>query len=295
MTADLPVHKAWAAVMADVTAITKDGRNQSQGFNFRGIDGVMNAVGPALRAHRVVIVPLSMSPSYRDVEVGAKRTAMREVTMKCRWRIIGPAGDHLDVEAVGEAMDAGDKGTAKAASVAYRTLLLQALTVPTHEPDPDEHTHERAPLRHGPLDGPPATPGQHAHLEAIAELGRLTASWDRTNDAWRFEAMARLRDEKGWPKKVGEYTRSQAHEALAAAQALDQEPFPVDPREVSQEVPEGKPSDSSEQPTSGGSGDQATDEQRGEVPGGGAGSTSPAPVDNPSGASPRARTGKAGS
>ena len=158
-----------------------------------------------------------------------------------------------------------------------------------------EATRRREVAQPRPLDGPPATPGQHAHLELISELGRLTASWDRENDAWRFAEMARLRDEKGWPKKVGEYTSAQAREALAHAQRLDEEPFPLDPAEVSQEVPEGKPSDSSEQPSSGGSVDRTADEQRDEVPDGDAGSTSPASVDNPSGASPRARTRKAGS
>jgi hypothetical protein len=154
-------------------------------------------------------------------------------------------------------------------------------------------TRRREIPAHGPVDGPPATPGQHAHLDALAEMGRITASWDRENDAWRFAEMARLRDEKGWPKKVGEYTRAQAHEACAAARALDEEPFPLDQREVSQEVPEGMPASTSEQPA-GGSGVEPTDEQHGEVSGGGAGSTSPAPVDNPPGASPRARTRKAG-
>jgi hypothetical protein len=38
---------------------------------------------------------------------------------------------------MGEAADAGDKATSKAHSVAYRTCLLQALSIPTHEPDPD--------------------------------------------------------------------------------------------------------------------------------------------------------------
>jgi hypothetical protein len=146
-----------------------------------------------------------------------------------------------------------------------------------------------------PLGGPPATPGQHAHLELIAELGRLTASWDRENDAWRFAEMARLRDEKGWPKKVGEYTSAQAREALAHAQRLDEEPFPVDAAEVSQEVPEGKPSDSSEQPT-GGSGVEQMDE-----PGKGVGreegsSDTGGRVVSPAGSAPKpARTRKAGS
>jgi hypothetical protein len=43
-------------------------------------------------------------------------------------------------------MDSGDKATAKAMSVAYRTALLQVLCLPTDEPDPDSHTYERAPV-----------------------------------------------------------------------------------------------------------------------------------------------------
>ena len=44
----------------------------------------------------------------------------------------------------GESMDAGDKGTPKAMSVALRIALLQALCIPTDEPDPDTHSYERA-------------------------------------------------------------------------------------------------------------------------------------------------------
>jgi hypothetical protein len=42
-------------------------------------------------------------------------------------------------------MDSGDKATAKAMSVAMRTALLQALCLPTDEPDPDATSYERAP------------------------------------------------------------------------------------------------------------------------------------------------------
>lgn len=50
MTTDaLPVHAALSAVMGDVQAVRKGDRNEVQGFNFRGIDAVVNAVGPALR------------------------------------------------------------------------------------------------------------------------------------------------------------------------------------------------------------------------------------------------------
>jgi hypothetical protein len=41
-------------------------------------------------------------------------------------------------------MDAGDKATAKAMSVAFRTALLQSLSLPTDDVDPDAHSYERS-------------------------------------------------------------------------------------------------------------------------------------------------------
>lgn len=165
--ADTPtVVQALAAVMSDVQAVGKDGTNTSQNYAFRGIDGVMNAVGPALRAHGVVIVPSVEDTNYRDVEVGKNRTLMREVTVRVRYTVHGPAGDTLEGVVCGESMDSGDKGTAKAFSVAYRTFLLQALTIPTHQPDPDEQSYERATA---PVDD--YTPGLRSSVEAaIAKL-----------------------------------------------------------------------------------------------------------------------------
>lgn len=145
-TSSLTAVQAFAAVMADISAVGKDGKFEAgtTRYNFRGIDGVMNAVGPALRRHGVVIVPTVLDAIYREVETGAKRTLQRECTVKVRYRVYGPAGDFFDGEVYGEALDSSDKGTAKATSVAYRIFLLQALTIPTDEPDPDEFRPERS-------------------------------------------------------------------------------------------------------------------------------------------------------
>ena len=142
MTEQLTVHQALNKVMGDVQAVKKDSKNQAQRFNFRGIDAVMNAVGPALRKHGVVILP-------EDVEVhrsngttaSGKQTA--EVVVKVTYRVYGPNGDSIHGKVAAEAMDFGDKAIAKAMSVAYRTFLLQALTIPTDEPDPDSESYER--------------------------------------------------------------------------------------------------------------------------------------------------------
>lgn len=138
------VQQAWADVMADVQGLGKHQRTDSGNrFNFRGVDDVMNAVGPVLRKHGVSVVPTAVThaPEAYATKSG---TAMRNVTVVVSYAIHGPAGDTMPGAAAGEASDAGDKATPKAMSVAFRTFLLQSLCLPTDERDPDMEQHERA-------------------------------------------------------------------------------------------------------------------------------------------------------
>jgi len=157
------IQAALAAVMADVGHVGKTGKNSAHGYSFRGIDAVLNAVGPVLRAHSVVVLPTVESTEHRDVEVGSKRTPMRQATVVVRYDFHGPAGDVLSATVPAEAMDSGDKATSKAMSVAYRTALIQALTLPTDEPDPDEFSYERA--------APPADNVRHLESARAALAG----------------------------------------------------------------------------------------------------------------------------
>lgn len=138
------VFQALGAVMAEVQSVAKSDRNTHQNFNFRGIDAVVNAVGPALRKHGVIVTPDVLEAEYDSITVGQNRTVMGHVRLKVAYVFYGPAGDWLRCVVVGEAMDAGDKGTPKAMSVAFRTALLQALCLPTDEPDPDEQNYQRS-------------------------------------------------------------------------------------------------------------------------------------------------------
>lgn len=140
----MKVNEALAAVMADVTSVGKTERNSHQNYSFRGIDAVVNAVGPALRRHGVVLIPEVLSLEAEQVSVGRNNTQMRSVTVQVRYTFIGPDGDGVSGVAVGESMDSGDKATPKAMSVALRTFLLQALMLPTDEPDPDSFSYEVA-------------------------------------------------------------------------------------------------------------------------------------------------------
>jgi hypothetical protein len=130
--------------MADVQSVAKSDRNTHQNFSFRGIDAVLNAVGPVLRRHGVVVLPEVLSHSFETVEVGQKRSLMGHVIVHVAYTFVGPEGDSLRTVVLGEAMDSGDKAVPKAMSVAFRTALLQALALPTDEPDPDASTYERS-------------------------------------------------------------------------------------------------------------------------------------------------------
>jgi hypothetical protein len=139
----MTVHAALKAVMSQVQKIDKTGRNKEQNYRFRGIDAVINEVGPALREHGVLVIPEGdeITSEHYDTRKGAR---MRSVTMRVRWKIYGPDGDFIESATYGEAADAGDKAVSKAHAVAWRTVLLQALCIPTGDPDPDATTYERA-------------------------------------------------------------------------------------------------------------------------------------------------------
>lgn len=141
---DLPtIHELMGRVMADVGAVAKNDRNTQQGFSFRGIDSVVNAVGPVLRRHGVVMMPIAEAPTV-DHYTTSKGTQMAHVLLPVTFHFWGPAGDSMECRVVGEASDAGDKVLSKAHAVAWRIALLECFAIPTDDPDPDTQSHERA-------------------------------------------------------------------------------------------------------------------------------------------------------
>jgi hypothetical protein len=131
-------------VMQDVGAVKKAERNNHQNFNFRGIDAVINAVSPAFRQHGVFAYPVIISHEYDTVTVGQNRTQMGHARVVVKYVFCAPDGSSIEVTVPAESMDSGDKATAKAMSVAYRTALLQTLCLPTDDVDPDAETFVRS-------------------------------------------------------------------------------------------------------------------------------------------------------
>lgn len=137
------IHDAITAIKADVGAIGKSERNTQQGWVFRGVDTTVNAVAPVLIKHRVTITPVATTYAYEQIRVGADAKIVGQVIVTVTYRWTGPAGDSVETTVIGQAMDTGDKAGAKAMSVAYRTCILQTLSLPTHERDPDHDIYDR--------------------------------------------------------------------------------------------------------------------------------------------------------
>ncbi len=167
------VAEAVANVMGAVQAIGKNQRVDTgpARFNFRGVDDVVAAVGPALRKHDVVFAPVRVVSVDHERYETSKGSSMDGVTVVVEYEFTGPAGDKLRVAAAGQAADSGDKAVPKAMSVAYRTALLEALCVPTNEPDPDSSVHERAAAPRPTVDERPYI------REQIATVGKQKFGW----------------------------------------------------------------------------------------------------------------------
>lgn len=132
MSDKLTIIEALSAVSADVGAVGKEG-NSGQGYAFRGIDGVLAAVAPALRRRGVVVVPFVESAEHATVQVGRNQTSMATCRVIVTYRWYGPAGDSIESRVAAEAADSGDKAATKAMSIAFRTAILQTLALPTHD------------------------------------------------------------------------------------------------------------------------------------------------------------------
>jgi ERF superfamily protein len=162
----LPIAVLLARVAADVRPVGKGDRNEAQGFAFRGVDSVLREVAPAMRTHGVILTPHVEAADFTTVEIGQRRTAMRQCTLRVRYVFHGPAGDHLDAVVVGEAIDSGDKAASKAMSVALRTMLIQVFAIPVGDRDPDHDSYERA------EPDPARTPARQTPVMAVIEAAR---------------------------------------------------------------------------------------------------------------------------
>lgn len=134
------IHKAILGVMEDIGAIGKNQKNAQQGFMYRGVDAVMNALQPALVKHRIYVVP-EVLEQRREERQTAKGGNLLYSIVTMRYAFYAEDGSSVSAVVIGEGMDSGDKATNKAMSVAFKYACFQVFCIPTEEMrDPDGET-----------------------------------------------------------------------------------------------------------------------------------------------------------
>ena len=121
------------AIMADMPAIGKNKKNQQQGFQYRGIDDVMNALNPLLVKHGVFLAP-EVLDRKREERATKNGGVIAFTVLTVRYTFYAASdGSSLSAVVTGEGMDSADKSTNKALSGAMKYALFQLLCIPTEE------------------------------------------------------------------------------------------------------------------------------------------------------------------
>ena len=141
----LNIFEAINKTMADIGAIGKNTKNLQQGFMFRGIDAVMNALNPAMIKNGIFIVPQVLEQT-REERTTAKGAVLIYSICKMKYTFYAQDGSSVEAIVIGEGMDSGDKATNKAMSIAFKYAAFQVFCIPTEEmKDPDAEAHEVQP------------------------------------------------------------------------------------------------------------------------------------------------------
>lgn len=143
------VYAAISAVARDMAevGISKDRENRQQGFSFRGIDQVYNALAPMLAKHGLVILPRITERTVTE-RVTQKGGVLFYVVVKAEFDFVATEdGSMHTIVTYGEAMDSGDKATNKAMSIAYKYAAFQTFCIPTEQTaiDADAEVHHLKP------------------------------------------------------------------------------------------------------------------------------------------------------
>ena len=138
------IYEKMAAIQKDIDAIGKNQKNAGQGFMFRGVDAVYNALHPILSKHEVFTTSEILNAIREDKLTKSGGTVIYSI-VDMKFTFYATDGSNVSTQARGEGMDSGDKASNKAMAVAHKYALTQTFTIPYEGMvDPDAESHELA-------------------------------------------------------------------------------------------------------------------------------------------------------
>jgi hypothetical protein len=139
------IYESINAIMKHVPSIGKDHKNQQQGYKFRGIDDMYNALNPLLAEYGVFATSEVLNAEREERQAKSGGTLLYSI-LTVKFNFYATDGTFVTSVMIGEAMDNADKASNKAMSTAFKYALMQLFCIPTEDVKDTEYvTHEVTP------------------------------------------------------------------------------------------------------------------------------------------------------
>lgn len=181
------ITQAISAIYASINGYVQKTRSDGLRYSFASEADLIAKLRPAMVEHGVSVHVHEYTDIERSVVTTAKGASMNVCTLRAVVRFVhGPSGTFLDVQALGEGADSGDKAANKAMTCAYKYALRQTFAIETGD-DPDQDQN---------------------NVYQQQPSAKANASWDRDRDAfmaylngrgWRYEDVAEFCRSLGKP------------------------------------------------------------------------------------------------
>ena len=148
MGKQMSVYQKLLLVQKDLSevGIAKGDENKFQGYKYRGIDSLLNALSPLLCRHAVVIIP-RITNRIEQSSTNAKGVKTTHVALAVTYEVVdAETGDKTTVDAMGEGIDSLDKATNKAMTSAYKYAMIQLFAIPIVGTDDADAGREEKPV-----------------------------------------------------------------------------------------------------------------------------------------------------
>lgn len=168
------IYRLIGQAMREIGAIGKDSVNKQQGFKYRGIDAVYNALNPVMSKLGLFFAPDILEQTREERETKNGNNLIYSI-LKVKFTMYAPDGSNVSAVVIGEGMDSGDKASNKAMSVAFKYAAFELFCIPTEEMvDPDAEVHEvKAKKPAKTSDIQPGEPPKQTEVRKVATVPQI--------------------------------------------------------------------------------------------------------------------------
>ena len=214
--------EVYRAINAVTAALAGDGipkarTNPIELYQYRSIDDVLNRLAPLIAEHRLCILPRVLERVITDRPSPAAPMRVNVMVRVAFDLVSVEDGSVHTVESFGEALDDGDKGTAKAMSAAYKAAMLQAFCIPVAGTEDADAGMTARVTRPSALTGEPVEGWDRWATEVMDTLGicESIAAVDRVQSGKRSQLKAISRERPDLYAALGDCFSKQRQALLA--------------------------------------------------------------------------------